>query len=151
MPAASYNINAEQGTSFTLYLEYQTSGGTAIDLASYNSRMQVRPSYTSSNVILDLIGTTASSSITGGGSTGFYTPGTTGGQSAGIAGSGGITLNAGTTGTVGPTGGIYIDIDATSMANALSGEHRYDLELVDGTTVTRLVEGEFKIQSEVTR
>ena len=151
MPAASYNVNAEQGTSFTLYLEYQTSGGTAINLNSYESRMQVRPSATSSNVILDLIGNTASSSVTGGGSTGYYTPGTTGGQSAGIAGSGGITLNASSAGVTGTTGGIYISIDATSMANALSGEHRYDLELVNGTTVTRLLEGEFKIRSEVSR
>ncbi len=151
MPAASYNINAEQGTSFTLYLEYQTSGGTAIDLASYSSRMQVRPSSTSSNVVIDLSGTTASSSLTGGGSTGFYTPGTTGGQSAGITGSGGITLNASSVGVVGTTGGIYINIDATSMSNALSGEHRYDLELVTGTTVTKLVEGEFKVKPEVTR
>ena len=41
--------------------------------------------------------------------------------------------------------------DAVAMANTLSGEHRYDVELVDGTTVTRLVEGEFKIQSEITK
>jgi hypothetical protein len=148
MPAASYNIKAEQGSSWNLYLEYQTSGGTAIDLSSYSARMQVRPSATSSNIILDLTGSTASAALTGGKpSIGYYT-------SAGITGqtgTGGITLNASTTGVVGTTGGIYLSVDADAMSNALSGEHRYDFELVDGTTVTRLVEGEFKIQSEITK
>ena len=146
MPAASYNIKAEQGSSWNLYLEYQTSGGTAIDLASYSARMQVRPSATSSNIVLNFTGSTASSSLTGGGSTGYYVSGTTG-----VSGTGGITLNASTAGVVGTTGGIYLSADAVAMSNTLSGEHRYDVELVNGTTVTRLVEGEFKIQSEITR
>jgi len=146
MPASTYNINADQGSSFDLYLEYQTSGGTAIDLSMCEARMQVRPSYTSSNIVLNFTGNTAYSALTGGGSTGYYASGTTG-----VVGTGGITLNASTAGVVGTTGGIYIDADAVAMAFTLAGEHRYDLELITGTTVSRLIEGEFKINPEVTK
>ncbi|MBC8443014.1 MAG: hypothetical protein H8D80_02355 [Proteobacteria bacterium] len=151
MPAASYNIIAEQGTKWTLYLEYQTSGGTAIDLTSYNAQMQVRPSATSSNIILNFAGSTSSSSVTGGGSTGYYVSGTTG-----VSATGGIVLNASTAGVVGTTGGIYISADAGALSNTLSGEHRYDLELIKNMgsgvdDIIRLVEGEFKIKSEITK
>ena len=43
--AGRFDINAEQGTTFILYANYQDSSGNAIDLASYtNGRMQVRRS-----------------------------------------------------------------------------------------------------------
>jgi hypothetical protein len=146
MPASKYNINADQGSSFELYIEYQTSGSTAIDLAAYDARMQVRPSFTSPNIILDFTGNTASTSLTGGGSTGYYVDGTTG-----VAATGGILLNSNTGGVVGTTGGVYITADAVAMSNVLAGEHRYDLELVTGTTVTRILEGVFEVQPEVTK
>ena len=146
MPASNYNINADQGSSFELYIEYQTSGSTAIDLAAYDARMQIRPSFTSSNVLLDFTGNTATTSLTGGGSTGYYVAGTTG-----VSATGGILLNSSTGGVVGTTGGIYITADAVAMENILPGEHRYDLELVTGTTVVRILEGMFDIHPEVTK
>jgi len=146
MGASKYNITADQGSTFELYIEYQTSGSTAINLDAYTARMQVRPSYTSSNIVLNFGGCTAYSSLTGGGSTGYYASGTTG-----VSGTGGITLNASTAGVVGTTGGIYISSDAVAMQNVLPGEHRYDLELVTGTTVVRILEGMFDVQPEVTK
>ena len=62
------------------------------------------------------------------------------------AGTGGITMNAS-----GVTGNINISVDATTMANVPSGRFFYDLELVSGTTVTKLIKGRFTNDGEITR
>lgn len=56
----------------------------------------------------------------------------------------GITLG-GTAGT------IAIEISADAMAGLPAGDLRYDLELVSGSQVTRLIEGVFKVSPEVTK
>ena len=69
MPAGRFDINAEQGTTFILYANYQDSSGNAIDLASYtNGRMQVRRSNDSQKLILSL----DKKGVTGGGITGEF-------------------------------------------------------------------------------
>ena len=148
MSAAQYNILADQGSTLKFYAEYQTSGGTGIDLNGYQAEMQVRRNSSNSDMLLFLTGTTMSHAVTGGGSTGHFS-----GISPdnGVAGVGGITLNAGTTGATGTSGGIYIRIDPTTMANIPVGRHLYDLELINGTDVTRIIQGRFEVEPEITR
>ena len=56
----------------------------------------------------------------------------------------GITLG-------GAAGTIAVRIGATAMGAAEAGQYVYDLELNSGSTVTRLIQGTFQIQAEVTR
>jgi hypothetical protein len=151
MPAGEYDILSEQGTTFNLALTYQDSSNAALDLASYTGRLQVRRSISDTQALLFLVGVTGSSvntgSLTGGGLSGEFTTGTTQGQT----GTGGIQLNTSSTGGTGHTGGIYIIIDAVTMANVPSGNHVYDLEIQAGTTVDRLLQGKFEVSAEVTR
>jgi hypothetical protein len=56
----------------------------------------------------------------------------------------GITLG-GTAGT------ILVSISASTMGAAAPGFYVYDLELNSGSQVTRLIQGNFAIQAEVTR
>ena len=154
MPAGNYDINAEQGTTFTLYMNYQDNSGSSINLGAYtNGRMQVRRSATTDKIILSL----DKNGVTGGGSTGEFGVifGGTGATFEGTKGTGGIELNTGTaggfSGDTPVTGGIYIEIDADTMSNVPSGRFLYDIELVRGATVDRVLQGTFNVNSEVTR
>lgn len=63
-----------------------------------------------------------------------------------------FNLTSGTGITLGGTAGtIFLEIDAASTAGAADGQYAYDLELVYNGNVTRLVEGTFIIDPEVTR
>ena len=154
MPAGNYDINAEQGTTFTLYMNYQDSSSNAINLASYtNGRMQVRRSQSTDKLVLSM----DKNGVTGGGSTGEFGVifGGTGATFDGTKGTGGIELNTGTAGGSSTaalvTGGIYIDIDATTMKNVPVGRFLYDIELVRGATVDRILQGNFNVSGEITR
>jgi hypothetical protein len=57
---------------------------------------------------------------------------------------GGITLG-------GALGTITLTASATAMAAIASGTYVYDLEMVLGSVVTRLVQGSFAVNVEVTR
>lgn len=61
-----------------------------------------------------------------------------------------LTSNAGIQ-LGGATGTIAVTIEASLSEAIPRGEHRYDLELVNGTTVTRLLQGTFTVDPEVTR
>ena len=153
MPAGVYNINAEQGVTFKLHLLYKDSTNAVIDLANHTARMQVRRSPEDSDLILFVTGSTLdydtglvhSGSLTGGGSTGEFTSG------AGVGGTGYIALNASSLGSTGTTGGILVSMDAASMSYCPKGNHFYDIELISGETVTRLLEGRFSVAREITR
>ena len=153
MPAGVYNINAEQGVTFKLHLSYKDSSDEPVDLIDYTARMQVRRSPEDSDLLLFVTGSTMNNtsgsvhngSLTGGGDTGEFVAG------AGIAGTGDIKLNSNSLGGTGTTGGILISLDAVSMSNCPKGNHFYDLEIVTGETVTRLVEGRFSVDREITR
>ena len=147
MPAGEYDIFTEQGTTFTLGLTYKDSNNTVIDLDGYTGSMQVRRSVNDNQALLFLQGNTFSMSMTGGGITQEFTTGTT----QGIAGTGGIQVNTGVTGWTGSTGGIYISIDSATMAYLPPGKHKYDIELVSGTTVDRILKGTFEVDAEVTK
>jgi hypothetical protein len=57
---------------------------------------------------------------------------------------GGISINA-------PLGEISITATATQTTALTSDFYLYDLELVNGSTVTRLLQGQITVNSEVTR
>jgi hypothetical protein len=142
MPASRYDIIAEQGTTFKLWMNYKYAGGTGIDISSFTGEMQVRRSSKDSNVILHL----TTNGVTGGGTTGDFILG------SGVAGVGGISFNTSIEGATGYTGGIFIRIDKTTMSNAPYGKHFYDLELTNSLGETlRLIEGSFDINREITR
>lgn len=61
-----------------------------------------------------------------------------------LASGSGITLG-GTAGT------IEVNVDAETMELTPAGNYVYDLELDSGAEVTRLIQGGFQIQPEVTR
>ena len=51
----------------------------------------------------------------------------------------------------GSAGTINLSAEATATQAVESGNYVYDLELVSGSTVTRLVQGSFVLRGEVTR
>lgn len=51
----------------------------------------------------------------------------------------------------GSLGTITLTVSATDMAAVSAGDYVYDLELINGTNVTRLVQGTFTVNAEVTR
>jgi hypothetical protein len=61
-----------------------------------------------------------------------------------LTSSAGITLG-GTAGT------IALVIPASTMGSATPGSYVYDLELNSGGTITRLMQGTFQVEGEVTR
>lgn len=147
MPAGEYDISVDQGSTFRFHVTYTDSGENAVDLNNYSSKMQVRRSFSSDNIILTITGGTVDKQVLGGGSTGYFT------GTGGVEGSGGIVLNGSTSGVTGTTGGIYISVDHVTMKNVPRGRHFYDLELTNlgDDSVTRILKGRFEVDPEVTR
>ncbi len=152
--AGTHDITTDQGSSFLLHLSYQDNSGVGQSLNDYTSRMQVRRSADDPDMLLAVTGTTAdyatglpggSYGVTGGGTTGEFT------GSGGVAGTGYINLDVSSAGATGSTGGILVTIDATTMANVPSGRHVYDLEIVAGVTVSKLLRGRFEVEAEITK
>lgn len=61
MPAATYNIIAEQGATFDQTILYTDASDTPIDLTSYTAEMHVRATVASAGTIIEL--STSDSSI----------------------------------------------------------------------------------------
>lgn len=142
MPAARYDIYAEQGTTFKLHLDYKYKGGTGIDLSNFTGEIQVRRSSKDSGLLLFL----SSSGVTGGGITGEFS------NSDGVSGVGGISFNTAIDGSSGYTGGILLKVDSNTMKNVPYGKHFYDFELTNSLgEVQRLIEGSFEVSREITR
>lgn len=51
----------------------------------------------------------------------------------------------------GSAGTIALGVPASDMASVVAGSYVYDLELVSGVVVVRLVQGTFTVRAEVTR
>ena len=122
MSSAKYDIQVDQGSTFVFNVSYLNTSEDVVDLTNYSASMQVRKSIFTDNILVSATGNTSGGYIVGGGSTGYFVSGT--GPST--IGSGGIYLNASTGGVTGSgsnTGGIYINIDATTMKNVPRGQH----------------------------
>ena len=113
MPAAKYDIEIEQGATFSLVITYENPDGTLVNLTGMTARMQVRDPADDS-LIVEL--TTENGRITLGGAAGTVTLSITAADTAALT-----------------RGGIY------------------DLELVNGSEVTRLIQGKASLSEEVTK
>lgn len=51
----------------------------------------------------------------------------------------------------GSNGEIQLTVDAETMADMDTGSYKYDLEMVVGATVRKILKGKFKVLAEVTR
>ena len=123
MLAGTYNLTAEQGTSFLLVLNFEypdltdPSGETFLpwNLAGFTARMQIRRLIEDTNHMIEL--TTENS---------------------------GIELESA------EMGEIRLIMTPTQTA-ALATDGVYDLELVDGAEVNKVISGGFTLIPEVTR
>jgi hypothetical protein len=126
MAAGKYSFVIEQGATTNFQINWNDESGSAVDLSGYQARMQIRPEVEASDVFLSL-----SSSLSMDG-TGIH-----------LSGSNGTTpVQSGSI-------GVYISAHSSSLLNF--SEAFYDLELVNGNAVTRLLEGKVKLSKNVTR
>lgn len=128
MAAGKYSFTIEQGATLNFEVQYKDSTNTPINLTGYSARMQIRPAYADST---STVYATLSSSIAADG-TGLN-----------LSGSNGTTPLA--------SGSIGVYISAASSSAFTFDTAKYDLEIVSGATVTRLLEGQVKLSKEVTR
>jgi tRNA threonylcarbamoyladenosine modification (KEOPS) complex Pcc1 subunit len=115
MSAGRYDLEIEQGATWSRVLEYQDPEGDAIDLSTYTARMMIRTTYDAATPLVAL--TTENGRIT----------------IDGLAGR--ITLN----------------LSATDTAALPAGLHVYDVELVVGAVVDRLIAGRARVSPEATK
>lgn len=126
MAAGRYSFVLEQGATFNIQLDWKDGDNNPIDLTGYHARMQLRPTVESSQVYLSL-----SSSLD-------------------VSGSG-IFLSGSTNDLPLASGSIGIYISADTSQHLDFNEAYYDLEMVNGVNVTRLIEGKVKLSKNVTR
>lgn len=151
MASANYDIYAKQDETLNFHVEYYDTNGNAVDLAGYTARFQVRPHISNLYKFLDA----TVGGVTGGGITGEYLEGVTMKNgitwtSPGVAGTGGIYLNRGETGSV-FTGGIRLNIDYSTMGRVPIGTWVYGFDLMQGATVNELLSGRFVVSDKVVR
>jgi hypothetical protein len=126
MAAGKYSFSIEQGATTSFQVVYKDANGTPVNLSGYHARMQIRETIDSSTIICRL-----SSSLDADG---------TGLNLSGSAGT--LPLASGSI-------GVYISAASSSAFSFDTAV--YDLELVTGITVTRLLQGTIKLDKEVTR
>ena len=126
MAAGKYSFSIEQGATTSFQVVYKDANGNPVNLSGYHARMQIRETIGSSTIICRL-----SSSLDADG---------TGLNLSGSAGT--LPLASGSI-------GVYISAASSSAFSFDTAV--YDLELVTGTTVTRLLQGTIKLDKEVTR
>lgn len=126
MAAGRYSFIIEQGATTNIQIDWTDESGSAIDLSGYHARMQVRPGVESEIVYLSL-----SSSLEADGT--------------------GINLSGSNFETPLQSGSLAIYISADTTTDLDFNEAYYDLEMVNGGTVTRLLEGKVKLSKNVTR
>ena len=126
MAAGRYSFVIEQGVTLSLELQYKDSLGYPIDLTGCGGKMQIRPSVSAPTASITL-----SSSLAADGT--------------------GLNFN-GSNGTTPPTSGsigVFISAASSSMLDFNTGV--YDLEIISGSFVTRILEGQVKLSLNVTR
>lgn len=132
--SANYDIPAEQGSDFWLYLRYLNNEEIPFDFSNYTAKMEVRRSYELGGVLASFSGNPLGATV---GLTGGY---------------GGITLNVDVSGTTGATGGILLYVSGSGMADMPVGKFVYDIQVSNsnGSSI-RLMEGRFDTTPSVTK
>jgi hypothetical protein len=125
MSAGRYDIILEQGATFDLPLRYEDSVG-GVDLSSYSARMQVREAPASALLVEFNSALSANGFI-------FMT-------------------GAAEDREDGANGNLRVFMSAANSAALPRFSGRYDLELSDSSGyVIRLLEGQFRVEPEITR
>jgi hypothetical protein len=127
MSAGTYNFTIEQGTTVDFELQYTDVNDSPINLSGYSGRMQIKSGFANDRPV-----TYASLSSS------RYPDGT----GLNFSGSSGTTPIA--------SGSIGVYISAVSSSAFTFAKAKYDLELVSGSTVTRILEGTITLSKEVT-
>ncbi len=128
MAAGKYTFTIEQGSTVNFEVQYKDASNNPVDLTGYTGRMMIRSAYADNSP-------TTYVSLTN-----TLNPDGTGLNFNGSNGSTPLT-----------SGSIGIFISATSSSALTFSEAFYDLEIVSGSTVTRLLEGKVRLSKEVTR
>jgi len=126
MAAGNYTFTIEQGATTDFEVVWTDSAGSRVDLSAYSARMQIRSDYGSSGTLYASLTDTVSSDGTG----------------LNLSGSSGNNPMS--------SGSIGIVISAVSTSAFTFDEARYDIEMVSGSYVTRLLQGKVKLSKEVT-
>jgi len=126
MAAGKFSFVIEQGATTDFEIIWTDSAGSRVDLSNYHARMQIRSDYGSSGTLYASLSSSLSPDGTG----------------LNLSGSSGTNPLS--------SGSIGIFISAASSSAFSFGEARYDLEVVSGSYVTRLIEGKIKLSKEVT-
>ena len=126
MAAGKYSFTLEQGATTQFQVVYQDANGDPVNLTDYHARMQIRETKASAAVICSL-------------------------SSSRDADGTGLNLNGSTGNLPLASGSIGVYISAASSSNFDFDTALYDLELVSGSFVRRLIQGVIKLDKEVTR
>lgn len=126
MAAGRYSFAIEQGATTKFEIQYTDSDANPIDLTGYSARMHIRETYDSANTILAMTNVLESDGT-------------------------GINLNGLSNTQPLSEGKIGVYISADKTAAFTFDQAVYDLELVNGTEVIRLIQGTIKLSREVTR
>lgn len=123
--SANYDINAPQGSNFSLHIRYLDENDTPFNLDGYAAKMQIRRSYGLSGILGEFTSNPFGATV---GLTGSY---------------GGITLNCSIAGATGFTGGIFLSVKGVGMSNMPTGRFVYDLQITKDQEAIRLLDGRF--------
>ena len=126
MAAGKYSFIIEQGATTDFEIVWKDSTGTRINLSNYQARMQIRSDYGANGTLYASLSSSLDPDGTG----------------LNLSGSNGTNPLS--------SGSIGIFISAASSSAFDFSEARYDLEVVSGSYVTRLIEGKIRLNKEVT-
>ena len=126
MAAGRFSFTIEQGSTLSFELQYRDGSGDPINLTGYSGRMQLRETVDSSTVLIALSSSRAADGT-------------------------GLNFSGSNDATPPTSGSIGVFISAASSSALSFNEAVYDLEIVSGSVVTRILEGKVRLSREVTR
>ncbi len=126
MAAGNYTFTIEQGTTTDFQIDWKDSNGNPVDLTDYSARMHIRSDYGSTGTLYAELSSTLDTDGTG------------------------LNLLGSNSSQALTSGSIGVIISAASSSNFTFSEALYDLEMVSGSYVTRLLQGKVKLSKEVT-